>query len=186
MYNKIKTIVTGYKIKKMTIGELEVKLTYNKKYTSIDPFAPLKGLKNEFLISNKKSLEHVDFRPCWEKKYYSLDQLKPTHEASFDLNNKNYKVKRYVTKFQQKPISIYTYGVGETVFAIFTRKYDYGQLHLELVHGMKEKYKLEGAANEPHFIKGSDYSFLLHQFGHSHSLIWKDQTELENCLSLVD
>ncbi|MBN3518656.1 hypothetical protein JYB62_01475 [Algoriphagus lutimaris] len=186
MYNKIKSIVTGYKNKKVTIGEIEIKLAYQKKFTKLDPLAHLRSIKHELLKSPIKSLEHVDFKPFWEEKKKSVESLIPTHEACFSVHHKNYLVKRYVTKHQNRSVSIYTYSADGKTFAIFTRKYDYGDFHCQYVISFFKKYNLEGDEKATHCIKTKEYSIFLNHFGHSHSLIWNNQTELDRFLSILE
>lgn len=186
MYNKIKSIVTGYKIKKLTLGEIEIKLACQKRFSTIDPLAPLKSIKHELLKSPIQSLKQVDLKPCWEKKNFSVEQLIPTHEATFRVNHNNYLVNRYVTKHQHRSVSIYAYHVDGETFAIFTRKYDYGDFHRQFVNSFLEKYNLEGNSETAHCIKANEYAVFFSHFGHSHTLIWNNQTELDRFLSILE
>lgn len=187
MFNKIRKALTGYKVKKVNLSGVPVRISYRGKFGKVDPLSPLKDLKFKLNDNLESKQIDMDIETAWNLKTQLIGNLRPTSKAKFILENHSYTIQRFVTKIDKIPISLYSFSEDDNEFAIFSRLYDYGQqfedLNLEIEN--KVGYTKE---NNPrvHLLGNEQYSKLLDVFGHTQSFIWKNQEKLNKCLKMVN
>ena len=186
MYQKLKKIISGQKIKKIKVGKIELNVVYNKKVSFVDPLLPLKEIRNDLNLLPCLELKNMGgCGPIWDKKVKMIQNLNPTHFAKFSDSSINYVIRRFVTKEEKKPVSIYAYWANDQLFAIFTRRYDYGKFHEDIVNNLMANHELERDENGAYLIKCDKNIVLLRHFGHSHSFIWNDEIKMEKLISIL-
>lgn len=186
MYQKLKNIISGQKIKKLKVGKIELNIAYNKKVSFVDPLLPLKEIRNDLnLLPSIELKGSGECEPIWETKVKTIQNLNPTHFAKFSNSNINYVIKRFVTKEEKKPVSIYAYWANDHLFAIFTRRYDYGKFYVEVVNNLTANHELERDEKGVYLIKCDSNKVLLRHFGHSHSFIWNDEIQMGKLISIL-
>ncbi|PZX51903.1 hypothetical protein [Algoriphagus chordae] len=187
MYNKIRSAITGYKVKKVSVNGLIIKTSYNGKMPSSDPLTALKEVKVKLdNFPNAVSLD-LDLNELWGKRLSYLKDISSSSSSKFEINKNQYKIERFVTKQDKAPLSLYTFSRNDKIFALFSRVYDYGNYFNEVENCLVDKHIIERSESgaNMHFVTNGEYSVIVDVFGHSQSFFWNDKEELEMCLETI-
>lgn len=187
MFKKIRRALTGYKVKYVSINGLKIKVLYKGEMPSSDPLSALKELKVKLDQTPNSVPITLDFCKYWEERIGYSKGVSPSSIAKFQIENRQYKISRFVTKQNKSPLSLYTFSVNDEVFALFSRVYDYGDFFKEVENELITNFnfkKHETDMNIYH-ITNEKYSLVIDVFGHSQSFLWNDKVELDKCLGSI-
>ena len=187
MFNTIRRAITGHKIKNLSINGVAIRIIYKGMMPSSDPFSALKDLKMKLIQTPTATSVSVDLSKFWEERFDLLKGIEPSSIATYQIDNRKYKISRYVTKQNRSPLSLYTFSTNNKVFGLFSRVYDRGNFFKEIENDLITNYNFEkpDLKTNLNYITNDNHSVILDIFGHSQSFFWNDQDELNKCLEVV-
>lgn len=183
MFNKIKSAITGYKVKHYVSDGLKVKVQYRGKLHTTDPLSVVRQLLQRLDHPQTVVDTAIDLKECWEDrmKYFKVGALSSI--TSFNMEYSTYKISRYVSKQGKSPLSLYAVMENDKVFAFFSRVYDYGAFFKEMEETFVKNTSEESAG--AYLIKNGTYQLLIDSFGHSQSFLWNDDKALDQFLQTL-
>ncbi|OOG68930.1 hypothetical protein [Algoriphagus sp. A40] len=165
------SVLSGQKSKSRIIEGFEVSYRYSGKGVLFDPITMLRDLKYK-LESNQVTTGElcVSLGEIVDQQLNFNDQLVPTVEAKFKIENEYLKVQRYVMTFESIPCSWYDFFLDQIPLCTFQRRYDYGK-DFEMI---KEKFA-SFTSNQPspmsnYWENRQNEGLFLEHFGHTQ--IW--------------
>ncbi|WP_339753974.1 hypothetical protein [Algoriphagus aquimarinus] len=184
MFSKFRSAILGYKVKNISINGVKISTSYKGKRPSSDPLAILKELKVKLNQNATAVPVTLDFSKYWEDRLGYLEGIHPSATSKFQIDNRHYRISRFVTKQNRSPLSIYTFSNNDKIFALFSRVYDYGNYFKEIENDLISNYNLRVSESDMNLyhLTNQKYYALVDVFGHSQSFVWNDKEELDKCL----